>query len=61
MWARWWAALALIDVLMLTGIAAGAVWLVARYLTAMYPPAAVLLSALAAVGAFTALARHRRP
>ncbi|MEW2353053.1 hypothetical protein [Spirillospora sp. NPDC029432] len=61
MWARWWAHLALIDVLMLTGSAAGAVWLACTHLTAMRPPAAVLLAVLAAVTVFGALARHRRP
>ncbi|WP_026400697.1 hypothetical protein [Actinomadura rifamycini] len=61
MWARWWTRLALIDVLLLAGIAAAAVWLGCRHLTAMRPAAAVLLSVLAAVAAFSMLARHRRP
>ncbi|MFI0451202.1 hypothetical protein [Actinomadura sp. 6N118] len=61
MWARWWAHLALIDVLMLTGIAAGAVWLACTHLTAMHPPAALLVSALAAVATLSVLAQRRQP
>ncbi|XVQ08108.1 hypothetical protein ACQP1W_36900 [Spirillospora sp. CA-255316] len=61
MWARWWARLALIDVLMLTGCAAGAVWLACIHLAAMRPAAAALLSVLAAFAAFSTLARHRKP
>ncbi|GAA2630987.1 hypothetical protein SMC26_23655 [Actinomadura fulvescens] len=60
MWTRWRAHLALIDVLLLTGITAGVVWLVCTHLTAMRPPAALLVSVLAAVAAFSVLARYRR-
>ncbi|KAB2347249.1 hypothetical protein [Actinomadura rudentiformis] len=59
--ARWWAHLALIDVLILTGIAAGAVWLACTHLTAMHPPAVLLLAVLAAVATFSMLAGTRRP
>ncbi|GAA2156608.1 hypothetical protein GCM10009727_65510 [Actinomadura napierensis] len=60
MWARWWAHLALIDVLLLTGVAGGAVWLVCAHLAAMRLPAAVLMAVLAGLGTFSVLARHRR-
>ena len=61
MWARWWANLALIDVLLVTGSAAGAVWLSCTYLVGTHPAAAVLLAALSAISTFTTLTRHRRP
>ena len=52
------ARLGLIDVVMLAGIAAGAVWLVLSHFTAIDPAAAVMLAGLAALAAFSAL--HKR-
>ncbi|MFD0687348.1 hypothetical protein [Actinomadura fibrosa] len=60
MWARWWARLAPIDLLIASGIGAEVVWLACTHLTAMRTPAAALLAALAAVAVFGLLARHRR-
>lgn len=52
------ARLGLIDVVMLAGIAAGAVWLVLTHFTAIDRAAAVMLAGLAALAAFSAL--HQR-
>lgn len=52
------ARLGLIDVAMLAGIAAGAVWLVLTHFTAIDRAAAVMLAGLAALAAFSAL--HKR-
>ncbi|WP_021592044.1 hypothetical protein [Actinomadura welshii] len=49
------ARLGLIDVVMLGGIAAGAVWLVLTHFTAIQPAAALLLAALAAAATFGAM------
>ncbi|WP_433467041.1 hypothetical protein [Spirillospora sp. CA-128828] len=57
-WRQILARLGLIDVAMLAGIAAGAVWLVLTHFTAIEPTAALMLAGLAAVAAFSAL--HKR-
>lgn len=56
---RFVASLALVDVVMVAGIAGGGVWLAAVHLVGMRHDAAFLLSVLAAVAAFVRLVRTR--